>query len=84
MYNEHDRVGLKHEHDRGTIKHNALAALVTSPLYRSKVERSKKGKGSYNRKAKFKNNSGSWGSAVKRLVSGFFSAGLFLPAFSRN
>lgn len=37
-------------HGRGDIHHNALAALVTSPLFRSKVEKPKKGKGAYSRK----------------------------------
>jgi len=38
------------EHGRGTICHNALEALVTSVLFRSKVEKPKKGKGAYSRK----------------------------------
>ncbi|MCR6554080.1 ribosome alternative rescue factor ArfA [Aeromonas sp. CPF2-S1] len=41
------------EHQRGIIQDNHLKALVTSPLFRSRVERNKKGKGSYQRKAKF-------------------------------
>ncbi|WP_432454329.1 MULTISPECIES: alternative ribosome-rescue factor A [unclassified Agarivorans] len=41
---------LAHAHGRGQINDNALKALVTSPLFKSKVERPKKGKGSYNRK----------------------------------
>ncbi|MCG7563009.1 ribosome alternative rescue factor ArfA [Pseudoalteromonas sp. McH1-42] len=40
------------DHQRGDIKDNALKALVTSPLFKSKVEKSKKGKGSYRRKDK--------------------------------
>ncbi|WP_419148286.1 alternative ribosome-rescue factor A [Pseudoalteromonas 'SMAR'] len=42
----------RHDHQRGDIKDNALKALVTSPLFKIKVEKSKKGKGSYQRKAK--------------------------------
>ncbi|MBU2181211.1 MAG: ribosome alternative rescue factor ArfA [Gammaproteobacteria bacterium] len=38
------------EHGRGTIAHNALEALVTSVVFRCKVEKPKKGKGSYSRK----------------------------------
>ncbi len=38
------------EHGRGQVRHNALAALVTSVVFRSQVEKPKKGKGSYNRK----------------------------------
>lgn len=37
-------------HGRGTIRHNALEALVTSVMFRSKVEKPKKGKGAYSRK----------------------------------
>lgn len=44
---------MAHDHQRGKIKDNALKALVTSPLFRTRTEKSKKGKGSYNRKAKF-------------------------------
>ncbi|WP_028771576.1 ribosome alternative rescue factor ArfA [Shewanella waksmanii] len=42
------RIG--HEHGRGEIKDNAIKALVTSNLFRPRVEKPKKGKGSYNRK----------------------------------
>jgi alternative ribosome-rescue factor len=37
---------------RGNIKDNFLAALVTSKLYKMQVVKAKKGKGSYQRKAK--------------------------------
>ena len=37
---------------RGQIKDNFLAALVTSKLYKMQVVKAKKGKGSYQRKAK--------------------------------
>ncbi|WP_158967190.1 ribosome alternative rescue factor ArfA [Paraglaciecola sp. L3A3] len=37
---------------RGIIKDNFLAALVTSKLYKVQVVKAKKGKGSYQRKAK--------------------------------
>ncbi|MGL6122702.1 MAG: ribosome alternative rescue factor ArfA [Shewanella sp.] len=42
---------LEHESGRGTIIDNALKALVTSPLFRTRTEKAKKGKGSYDRKA---------------------------------
>jgi alternative ribosome-rescue factor len=41
---------MKHDHGRGTIKDNAMAALVTSTLFRPKVVKPKKGKGSFSRK----------------------------------
>jgi alternative ribosome-rescue factor len=37
---------------RGQIKDNFLAALVTSKLYKMQIVQAKKGKGSYQRKAK--------------------------------
>lgn len=37
---------------RGTINHSALAALVTSKIFCMRVVKAKKGKGSFNRKAK--------------------------------
>ncbi|RJE77722.1 ribosome alternative rescue factor ArfA [Pseudoalteromonas citrea] len=43
---------INHAHQRGEIKDNALKALVTSPLFKTKVEKAKKGKGSFKRKAK--------------------------------
>nr|WP_232322052.1 ribosome alternative rescue factor ArfA [Photobacterium jeanii] len=39
---------------RGVIKDNALKAAVTSKLFTTRVVTAKKGKGSYNRKTKFK------------------------------
>ncbi|WP_220718813.1 ribosome alternative rescue factor ArfA [Agarivorans litoreus] len=48
---------LAHEHGRGQINDNAIKALVTSQLFKAKVERPKKGKGSYTRKGhKLKGN----------------------------
>ena len=43
-----------HDHKRGEIRDNALAALVTSPMYRTRKEAKKTGKGSYRRNAKHK------------------------------
>lgn len=42
------------EMGRGQVKDNALKAMVTSKLYRAKVEKAKKGKGSYQRNMKHK------------------------------
>lgn len=47
---------MKNDHGRGTIRDNALAALVTSKAYQAKMEKPKKGKGSYMRKSKYKNS----------------------------
>jgi len=43
---------IEHDSKRGTIKDNALKALVTSELFKMRTERPKKGKGSYSRKQK--------------------------------
>ncbi len=43
---------LRHELGRGEIRDNALAAVVTSRLFRARCEKLKKGKGSYSRKAR--------------------------------
>ena len=37
---------------RGKVKHNHLAALVTSKVYRQQIVKAKKGKGAYSRKGK--------------------------------
>jgi alternative ribosome-rescue factor len=44
----------QHELHRGEIKDNAIKAIVTSVLFKSKVEKPKKGKGSYQRISKHK------------------------------
>jgi alternative ribosome-rescue factor len=41
----------EHVTGRGQVKDNALKALVTSPLFRTRTEQPKKGKGSYRRQA---------------------------------
>ncbi len=42
------------EFGRGKIKDNALKAVVTSQLFKQRVEKAKKGKGSFSRKMKHK------------------------------
>ncbi|RKF17464.1 alternative ribosome-rescue factor A [Alginatibacterium sediminis] len=43
-----------HDLQRGEIKHNAFAAMVTSPLFKAKAFKNHKGKGSYQRNGKHK------------------------------
>lgn len=43
---------IAYAHGRGEIKESAVKALVTDKLFRSRVERNRKGKGSYQRNAK--------------------------------
>ncbi len=59
----------KVQHNKGTIRDNALKALVTSNLFRPKVERKKKGKGSYNRQAAKK-----WRDGFSNTVPFYFTA----------
>ncbi len=37
------------QHGRGEIRDNALHALVTSPLFKTRIVKAKKGKGAYQR-----------------------------------
>ncbi|EHO48366.1 MULTISPECIES: alternative ribosome-rescue factor A [Haemophilus] len=41
-----------YEHTRGVIKDNAVMALLHDKLFRQRIEKKRKGKGSYQRKAK--------------------------------
>ncbi|OZN25146.1 ribosome alternative rescue factor ArfA [Actinobacillus seminis] len=41
-----------YQHQRGVIKDNALHALLHDRLFRQRIEKKRKGKGSYQRKAK--------------------------------
>ncbi len=45
---------LELEVGRGKVKDNALKAVVTSQLFKVRVEKAKKGKGSFSRKMKHK------------------------------
>ncbi len=56
---------MKYQHTRGVISDNALHALVHDPLFKSRVEKNKKGKGSYSRKAKYSKKS-QWEGSHKR------------------
>ncbi|MGF1725268.1 ribosome alternative rescue factor ArfA [Photobacterium nomapromontoriensis] len=40
------------DHGRGVIRDNALKAVVTSTLFRTRIVKAKKGKGSFQRKDK--------------------------------
>lgn len=43
---------LVYEHKRGKIQESTIKAMVTDPLFHSRIERNKKGKGSYRRHEK--------------------------------
>ncbi|EDX5562796.1 alternative ribosome-rescue factor A [Salmonella enterica subsp. enterica serovar Bovismorbificans] len=66
----------RYQHKKGQIKDNAIEALLHDPLFRQRVEKNKKGKGSYLRKGK-QGNRGNWEASGKK-VSNFFTTGLLL------
>ena len=45
-----------YQHTKGVVKDNAVMALLHDKLFRQRVEKKRKGKGSYQRKAKYANN----------------------------
>lgn len=45
----------RYQHTKGQIKDNAIEALLHDPLFRQRIEKNKKGKGSYLRKGKHGN-----------------------------
>lgn len=66
----------RYKHTRGQIKENALEALLHDPLFRQRVEKNGKGKGSYQRKGKHQGR-GNWEASGKQANS-LFSTGLLL------
>ncbi len=73
----------KYQHQRGQINDNALEALLTDPLFRQRIEKSRKGKGSFQRKAKL-TKKGNWEASGKQAVrfftTGFLTCGINLRA----
>lgn len=45
-----------YQHTKGVVKDNAVMALLHDKLFRQRVEKKRKGKGSYQRKAKYASN----------------------------
>ncbi|HHH1320271.1 TPA: alternative ribosome-rescue factor A [Yersinia enterocolitica] len=64
-----------YRHTKGKIKDNALEALLHDPIFRQRIEKNVKGKGSYQRKEKHAKG-GNW------EVSGKQSIDLLPLAFS--
>ncbi|MCE2572761.1 alternative ribosome-rescue factor A [Motilimonas eburnea] len=48
-----DRGEVSYLHNRGQINDSAVKAVLHTPLFKQRIEKAKKGKGSYQRKAKF-------------------------------
>ena len=63
-----------YQHKKRQIKDNAIEALLHDPLFRQRVEKNKKGKGSFLRKGKHAKK-GNWEDSGKK-VNRFFTAGL--------
>lgn len=68
----------RYQHTKGQIKDNAIDALLHDPLFRQRIEKNKKGKGSYLRKDKHAKR-GNWEASGKQ-ANRLFTTGL--PAFS--
>ncbi len=66
----------RYQHKKGQIKDNAIEALLHDPLFRQRVEKSKKGKGSFERRSKY-GNRGNWEASGKKVMH-FFTTGLLL------
>ncbi len=64
----------KYRHTKGTIKDNAIAALLHDPLFRQRCEKNLKGKGSYCRKGK-QGKAQNW-EASGKIINGDFTTGL--------
>lgn len=53
----------QYQHKKGVIQDNAIQALLHDPLFRQRVEKNLKGKGSYRRKDK-KGKEANWEGSV--------------------
>lgn len=68
----------RYQHTKGQINDNAIEALLHDPLFKQRVEKNKKGKGSYLRKTKHAKR-GNWEASGKQ-ANRFFTTGLLLLA----
>ncbi|MEG3132093.1 ribosome alternative rescue factor ArfA [Rouxiella sp. T17] len=57
----------QYQHKKGIIQDNAIQALLHDPLFRQRVEKNLKGKGSYSRKDK-KGKGVSWEGSVNGFI----------------
>lgn len=58
----------KYRHTKGQIQDNAIEALLHDPLFRQRIEKNSKGKGSYQRKGKHAKG-GNWEASGKLFNS---------------
>lgn len=66
----------RYQHTKGQIKNNAIEALLHDPLFRQRVEKNKKGKGSFTRKEK--HVKGESREASGKQAKCFFTTGLLV------
>ncbi|EOW6745103.1 alternative ribosome-rescue factor A [Cronobacter dublinensis] len=66
----------RYKHTKGQIQDNAIEALLHDPLFRQRIEKNLKGKGSYQRKEKHSKR-GNWEASGKQ-ANRFFTTGLLL------
>ncbi|WP_105739871.1 alternative ribosome-rescue factor A [Cronobacter dublinensis] len=66
----------RYKHTKGLIQDNAIEALLHDPLFRQRIEKNLKGKGSYQRKGKH-GKRGNWEASGKQ-ANRFFTTGLLL------
>lgn len=64
----------RYQHTKGQINDNAIEALLHDPLFRQRIEKNKKGKGSYLRKTKYAKR-GNWEASGKQ-ANRFLTTGL--------
>jgi len=64
----------RYQHTKGQIQDNAIEALLHDPLFRQRVAKNKKGKGSYLRKGKHGKRD-NWEASGKKVIH-FFTTGL--------
>lgn len=67
-----------YRHHKGQINDNALQALLHDPLFKVRVEKNKKGKGSYQRQEKFAKGK-NWEASGKQADCLFTTGLLFTP-----
>ncbi|ELY2857349.1 alternative ribosome-rescue factor A [Cronobacter dublinensis] len=66
----------RYKHTKGQIQDNAIEALLHDPLFRQRIEKNLKGKGSYQRKGKH-GKRGNWEASGKQ-ANRFFTTVLLL------
>ncbi|MDG6882659.1 Alternative ribosome-rescue factor A [Phocoenobacter uteri] len=75
---------LNYNHQRGEIKESVIKAMVTDPLFRTRIVKSKKGKGSYQRNEKHRKAVLKGESPFKNILVRFFLNGFFKSYYHHN